>query len=171
MTLGEHLRDLRRARSLDAQQLADAAGIGRSMLSRYEHGRVSPRPSTVSKLLAAMNEVLPLTSGERRAVLAAAKAAGERPPARAASTPEASDTERAELLARWSEALAEVVGIDQVLELMYVAGGLAGVPLPARRFLDELRPGDRIVWRPSGGDEVFVVCDADDDDDEPPYRR
>ncbi|MEM1183660.1 MAG: helix-turn-helix transcriptional regulator [Planctomycetota bacterium] len=154
---GELMRELRLARGLDATQFARKAGVSRSMVSRWENGMV-PRPATVTKIVEALDEVLPLSDGERRRLLAISL---PRDRSAAIATWEAergaSDADRAALLASWLEELIEGVGIDQVLELLYVSGGLAGVNLPGRRFVDQLQPGDQVAWSPGSVSHVYVV--------------
>lgn len=152
---GDVIRQLRMARGLDAGQLAERADRSRSMISRYEQGHATPRPSTLSAIARALDAVVPLSDAERRQLLGSGAVENMARPGR--STTSATDSERLELLAVWSEELIESIGIDQMLELLYVAGGIAGIALPGRRFGDDLQTGDRIAWRPGVSDEVYVL--------------
>ncbi|NDZ17138.1 XRE family transcriptional regulator [Variovorax sp. WS11] len=53
--LGQQIRDLRQVSNLSAGSLARAAGVSRSMLSRFESGSVSPSIETLEKLAGSLN--------------------------------------------------------------------------------------------------------------------
>lgn len=67
---GAGLRKLRREKQLTGTALADIAGIGRSTISRIEHGRIAPSPEVAMQLLAAMD----VGSGIERELMALARA-------------------------------------------------------------------------------------------------
>ena len=52
MDFGSYLRDLRRARRLTQQQLADAVGVDFTYVSKIENGRVDPPGETTMRALA-----------------------------------------------------------------------------------------------------------------------
>ncbi|WP_334103238.1 helix-turn-helix domain-containing protein [Mesotoga prima] len=56
--IGEKLKSLREAHSINAKDLAEKAGVSTSMISQIEHGRVSPSLSTLKKILTAMDETI-----------------------------------------------------------------------------------------------------------------
>src|ERR1700722_9943922 len=51
--LAERLRQLRAAKGLSLQELANASGVSRATLSRIEHGEVSPTAETLGALASA----------------------------------------------------------------------------------------------------------------------
>ena len=53
-TVGEALRELRRARGLTQQQLANATGVRRAAVSDYERGVTSPNLESLDRLLVAL---------------------------------------------------------------------------------------------------------------------
>jgi transcriptional regulator with XRE-family HTH domain len=55
MTFAEKLRELRLARSLSRQQLADASGVARTTIRDYEQGRREPLWDVLFKLSRALN--------------------------------------------------------------------------------------------------------------------
>ena len=55
MTLASRLRQLRAARGLSQEQLADRAGIDRSNYSRVESGKVSPSADLLFDIAAALH--------------------------------------------------------------------------------------------------------------------
>lgn len=52
MEFGSHLRDLRKARRLTQQQLADAVGVDFTYISKVENGRVDPPSETTIRKIA-----------------------------------------------------------------------------------------------------------------------
>lgn len=55
MDFGSHLRDLRKARRLTQQQLANAVGVDFTYISKVENGRVDPpSESTIRKIADAL---------------------------------------------------------------------------------------------------------------------
>ncbi len=54
-TFADNLRALREERSWTKVELAGRAGISVVMIGRYESGKAHPTPSTIGKLLAALN--------------------------------------------------------------------------------------------------------------------
>jgi len=56
--LGPTLRRLRRLRGLSQREIAQAAGVTRSMVSSYEQGRTLPAVETLDRLLAALGASL-----------------------------------------------------------------------------------------------------------------
>ncbi len=48
--LGEHLKELRQQRSLTLQQLAKAAGVSKSMISKIERGDADPTTNVLSRI-------------------------------------------------------------------------------------------------------------------------
>jgi len=54
--VGNRVRRLRHARGLSARAVAVAAGVSPAYLSRLENGKVSPTVSTLTRVLAAMDE-------------------------------------------------------------------------------------------------------------------
>ncbi len=67
-TLGTRIRELREARNLTQEALADAAGIGRVTLVRIENGEQSPRFETLVALAQALGRPIQelLVGGEAR---------------------------------------------------------------------------------------------------------
>jgi DNA-binding XRE family transcriptional regulator len=60
-SLARELHDLRLARGLTQQQLAEKSGVGQSEISRIESGAANPTVATVSALAAPLNADLHLT--------------------------------------------------------------------------------------------------------------
>ncbi len=54
-TVGVRIRDLRKARRFTLEQLAERAGISKSILSKIENGKVSSPISTYSRISSALN--------------------------------------------------------------------------------------------------------------------
>ena len=54
MTIGLHIRALRRQRGLTLDELSGLCGVGRDDLGRYERGSAVPRPDTVRKIAQAL---------------------------------------------------------------------------------------------------------------------
>jgi HTH-type transcriptional regulator, competence development regulator len=57
MQFGSHLRDLRKARRLTQQQLADAVGVDFTYISKVENGRVDPPSETTIRKIAGVLDV------------------------------------------------------------------------------------------------------------------
>ena len=55
MTIGLHIRALRRQRGLTLDELSGLCGVGRDDLGRYERGSAVPRPDTVRKIAQALD--------------------------------------------------------------------------------------------------------------------
>ncbi len=58
VVLGAHVRDMRKARSMSQQQLADRIGIARVNLARLEHGRHTPMVPTLIAIADALGVTL-----------------------------------------------------------------------------------------------------------------
>ena len=72
-TFGGQLKQLRRERGLATRGLAEAAGVGRSSINRYESGRTAPNASTVARLANALSvEPGDLLTGSARSMRATA---------------------------------------------------------------------------------------------------
>ncbi len=64
--VGARLRQLRQARNLSARDLAVAASVSPSYLSRLENAKVSPTVATLSRIVQAMGESIASLFGEPR---------------------------------------------------------------------------------------------------------
>lgn len=82
MAFGSHLRDLRKARRLTQQQLADAVGIDFTYISKVENGRVDP-PSE-----ATIRKIADVLGADAEALLAQAGKVGPELKDAAASEPQ-----------------------------------------------------------------------------------
>ena len=56
MTIGERIRNARKARNLTQKQLGELAGIAEPTIRRYELGRLKPKFETIVKIADALNE-------------------------------------------------------------------------------------------------------------------
>ena len=56
MTIGERIRNARKARTLTQKQLGELAGIAEPTIRRYELGRLKPKFETIVKIADALNE-------------------------------------------------------------------------------------------------------------------
>jgi transcriptional regulator with XRE-family HTH domain len=57
--VGVHLRQVRTERGMSQSALERASGIPKARLSRYEHGHVEPRMSTLAQITESMGVSLP----------------------------------------------------------------------------------------------------------------
>jgi transcriptional regulator with XRE-family HTH domain len=62
--VGARIRQLREARNLSARDLAEAASVSPSYLSRLENAKVSPTVATLSRIVQAMGESISSLFGE-----------------------------------------------------------------------------------------------------------
>ncbi|MFE7445720.1 helix-turn-helix domain-containing protein [Streptomyces chartreusis] len=66
-SVGSRLRELRLERKLSAREVAEAAQVSPSYLSRLEHGKVSPTVATLARVVQAMGESVARVFGDREA--------------------------------------------------------------------------------------------------------
>ncbi len=50
MTIGQTIREIRKAYGITQKQLADACGIDDATIRKYESGKLNPKPSTIEKI-------------------------------------------------------------------------------------------------------------------------
>lgn len=54
MTIGEHIRELRKNAKLTQKELGQKLGVSASMIGQYENDLRNPKPSTISKIASAL---------------------------------------------------------------------------------------------------------------------
>ena len=55
MTIGERIREARKARSLTQKQLGELSGIAEPTIRRYELGKLNPKRETIAKIAKALD--------------------------------------------------------------------------------------------------------------------
>jgi transcriptional regulator with XRE-family HTH domain len=155
-SLGERLRDLRRARGLSLDQLARLSGISRATISKIELDQTSPGTTTLSKLTEAL--------GTSFAAVMSPQSMGEVVVLRAADQPVMRDSETG-FVRRCIAPILPSRGLDWVLNEL-PPGQSTGTFVPHRTGVEEyifvmsgqleaelgnhthiLRPGDALYFQ------------------------